>query len=71
MIISELIEILKKEDQNKRVVLSGYEGGYNDVSRIIEIDLVLNVHKGPYYGNHDTPCRTDDPIESCIHISEY
>lgn len=70
MTVKELISFLKRQDQSKRVVISGHEGGYDDVSALYNVDLVLNVHNQWYYGKHDTPDSSDSPgIESCIYIS--
>lgn len=52
MKIKELIEKLKEFDQELMVVISGYEGGVNEVDSTEEIDIVLNVHDVSYYGNH-------------------
>jgi hypothetical protein len=68
MTVSELIECLKYQDQNKRVVISGYEGGYDDVTKFVEINLRINVWDNWYYGKHDIADSSDDPTESCIHI---
>jgi hypothetical protein len=71
MNVIELIELLKKQNPYKRVVISGYESGYDDITSIGDIDLVLDVHTALYYGKHDTPEKSDDSaIESCILISD-
>lgn len=51
--IAELIQKLKSYPPELRVVLPGYEGGYNDLTRLGTINLALNVHPEDYYGNHD------------------
>jgi hypothetical protein len=71
MTVKEFIQFLKKQDRSKRLVISGYEGGYDDVESMQDIDLVLNVNTAWYYGKHDTPDSSSDDrdIESCILIS--
>lgn len=53
MNIQELIETLSQYDPNTPVVISGYEGGYNDVSIIEQKTMQLNVNNKYYYGAHD------------------
>jgi hypothetical protein len=53
MTIQELITALSQYDPNTPVVISGYEGGYNDVSIIQEKTMQLNVNNRHYYGAHD------------------
>ena len=53
MTIKELIELLVQYPQEARVVVAGYEGGYNDIANINPIPLQLNVHKEWYYGQHE------------------
>lgn len=53
MQVRELIERLQQMDPDLRVVTPGYEGGYNDVSTIMDIELVLNHNDSPYYGPHE------------------
>jgi len=56
MTIKQLIEILQQvEDQDTRVMVSGYEGGYNDVMNInpIPLDIALDVSNEWYYGKHE------------------
>lgn len=58
MTVKELISILSQiEDQNLRVVIKGYERGYNDIefpnNTPLIINLALNVNPQWYYGNHE------------------
>ena len=58
MTVKELISILSQiEDQNLRVVIKGYERGYDDIefpdNTPLIIDLALNVNPQWYYGNHE------------------
>ena len=56
MTVKELIEVLSKiEDQEVRVMVKGYEGGFCDVENINTepIHMALDVNKEWYYGNHE------------------
>jgi hypothetical protein len=65
MTVRELIESLSKiEDQNLRVMVRGYEGGYDDIIIGNGIDntttvipaiqyVALNVNDEWYYGRHE------------------
>lgn len=61
MIISELIEQLRKYPPEMRVVVSGYEGGYNDISLLYECRIILNVNTEKYYGQHESAVNPNDP----------
>ena len=56
MTVRELIESLSKiQDQNIRVMVRGYEGGWRDVMSIdpTPIEMALNVNTEWYYGKHE------------------
>jgi len=56
MTVKQLIQALSKiEDQEVRVMVSGYEGGYNDIMNInpAPIDIALDVNEQWYYGSHE------------------
>jgi hypothetical protein len=58
MTVKELIDVLSTiEDQNLRVVIKGYERGYEDIefpdNTPLTIDIALNVNPQWYYGNHE------------------
>ncbi len=62
MTVKELIEVLSRiEDQDIRVMVRGYEGGYNDIVIGNGIDnnipaivnIALNVNEEWYYGAHE------------------
>jgi len=54
MTVKELIEKLQQVDPDLKVVVSGYEGGFQDVKYNPEpFDLALNVHTEWYYGPHE------------------
>lgn len=54
MKVKELIQILQAMDQEALVVVSGYEGGVNDVDHVKEHEVALNVNDGcSYMGKHE------------------
>jgi len=53
MKVKDLIEALLELDPEKMVVVSGYEGGYKEISGIEKISLVLNKYDEWYYGPHE------------------
>lgn len=61
MNVRELIEELQRHDPEKRVVVSGWEGGYDDVTAVDEIRLTLNANTALYYGKH----KRDDDAGNC------
>lgn len=53
MNVGELIEKLKTYPQDLRVVVHGYEDGYEDVTDFEIIKVILNVNTTRwYYGDH-------------------
>lgn len=52
MNVKELIEILEKYPPDMRVVVEGYEDGYDDITIIKELSIKLNANKEFYYGAH-------------------
>jgi hypothetical protein len=54
MTVAELIVLLQQApDQGARVIVEGYEGGYNDVGSAPLRAIRLNVHTVAWYGPHD------------------
>lgn len=45
MKVKELIDRLTLEDPQKRVVVQGYEGGYDEVDSVHLVPIVKNKHK--------------------------
>lgn len=69
MKIKDLIKKLREFDQELPVVISGYEGGVNDVSIIKETKIDLNVNSQWYYGDHEQ--NSDGKVKAVIlHDSE-
>jgi hypothetical protein len=55
MTVRELIELLQTYCGDMRIVVAGYEGGYNDISHGELIELRLNVNHEWYLGPHERP----------------
>ena len=55
MNVQQLIEELQKHPPEMRVIVNGYEGGYNDLDSPEQKSIRLNVHLPDkwYYGRHD------------------
>lgn len=53
MKVKTLIAKLQKLDQDTRVIISGYEGGYEDITTVSKRSIALNVNPESYYGPHD------------------
>jgi predicted mannosyl-3-phosphoglycerate phosphatase (HAD superfamily) len=52
MTIQQLIENLQQFPPEMRVIVSGYEDGYNDVSIIEEKEIAIDILNEWYYGQH-------------------
>ena len=53
MKVSELITKLQELDQDKMIVISGYEGGCNFPNTLSKANIVLDQNTEWYYGKHD------------------
>jgi hypothetical protein len=53
MTVAQLIEQLKNYPSDLPVVVSGYEGGYNDVDTFETIKIVRDYNEEWYYGKHE------------------
>jgi hypothetical protein len=53
MYVQDLINILNQHPPHTRVVVSGYEGGYNDITALKTIQMAADVHREWYMGQHD------------------
>ena len=53
MKVRELIEQLQKLDQDKLIVINGYEGGCDFPNHIYQVKVNLNVNTEWYYGKHE------------------
>jgi hypothetical protein len=63
--VSQLIEILKSKPQNMRVVVTGYEGGCDDLTplRIEEVRILLNTPGEWFNGSHEIVDFLSDPAD--------
>ena len=62
MTVKNLIEELSKYPEDMRVFVSGYEGGFDDVSVIKEGVFSENVYTDWYYGKHEKMDK-DEPYD--------
>jgi hypothetical protein len=53
MNVDQFIKRLQMYPPDLRVVVRGYEGGYNDVSRFENLKIVLDYYDEWYYGKHE------------------
>ncbi len=63
MTVDELIRLLAKHEPDLRVVVNGYEDGYDDLSpgQLAVVRMALNTGKNRWEGQHGDPNRlTDD-----------
>lgn len=65
MNVKELIEELKKFPEDSMVVVSGYEGGVDEITCLAEVKLMLNANSVSYYGAHEIE---DDGKTPAVHI---
>ena len=71
MTVNELIEALKHYPGDMRVLVPGYEGGYNDAGLKTE-EIIFNYSKNDawYYGPHECVKFTDsDTGAKCLIIT--
>ena len=52
MNVRELMEPLSQFDPDTRVVVAGYENGFNDITQIQPCEIRLNVYQDWFYGSH-------------------
>lgn len=57
MNVRELLEVLAQFDPETRVVVAGYENGFNDITQIQSCEIRLNVYQDWFYGSH---AKADD-----------
>lgn len=61
MKVKELIETLSQLDPELMVVIGGYEGGVDEVSRYELCNIELNVNDDWFYGKHEVLSDKDKP----------
>lgn len=75
MTVKELIQILESYPNDLRVVVSGYEDGFDDIApeRISVVRIQLDVGIEPWEGQHEKPDllrkgtpRTGDTVDALV-----
>lgn len=67
MTVSELIAALQSYQPDMRVVVLGYESGYDDVTEVREINIVPEENPAWYNGRYgDTPPERADQAERAV-----
>ena len=69
MTIQELIGLLANYPPGMRVVVRGYEDGYNDIDTIKEVSIILNANEEWYYGTH-ADSRDDSSVQALLLAGE-
>ena len=64
MNVKQLIEILSRYPDNKRIMVEGYEAGCSDVSKVSNTGILINHNTTSVYGKHE-PCN-DNPDEEAL-----
>jgi hypothetical protein len=68
MKIKELIQSLQTKDPEDLVVVSGYEGGFNEVTEIKPINICGPFKKEWYYGKYDI-CPEEELLKiKAVHL---
>lgn len=52
MEVGKLISILKSYNKDARVLIPGYEGGWDDIGEVVIDNVMLDANKEWYYGPH-------------------
>ena len=71
MTVDELIQLLTTHSPNLRVVVNGYEDGYDDLSpkQVSVVKIALNTGKHQWEGAHGDPdglTDADDIVEALV-----
>ena len=64
MTVKELIHELQQHDPDKMVVVRGYEEGYNEVSKIIAMDICPHPQQQASYNGEYEKIYLDDSAET-------
>lgn len=68
MTVAELIAELQQYPSTARVIVDGYEGGYDDVAGVRACPIRVHVHREGYFGPHED-ARNQPAEETAILIS--
>ena len=65
MTVDELIRLLAKHQPDLRVVVNGYEDGYDDLSpgQLTVVRMALNTGENRWEGQHGDPSGLTDGVE--------
>lgn len=65
MTVKELVELLEKYPDDLRVVVNGYEDGFDDISpeRISTTKIQLDTGKHDWEGQHNVPPNVDESTD--------
>ena len=57
MNVQQLIEQLQKHPPDMRIIIQGYEGGFNDLDRVEPKEIIVNANDGHSWwkGKHECP----------------
>lgn len=68
MKVKDLIKQLQLYNPEQMVVIHGYEGGYDEIEEILQINLKLNVNEAWYYGKHESADDNEDFDCNAVYI---
>lgn len=71
MKVKELIEKLSKQDPEMRVVVDGYETGFDEINRICLVKMILNPNKGEKHWEGEFDEVVGTSISEDIEIGLY
>lgn len=65
MTIADLVEVLENYSPDLRVVVNGYEYGYDDLApeQVTPVKIALNTGKHPWEGQHGDPSGLTDRVD--------
>ena len=62
MIVKELIQLLQNHDPDKKVLVRGYEDGFNEVTEIVPMDIYPHPQqKASYVGEYENTRHEKPP----------
>ena len=70
MTVQQLIDLLGNHPPDMRVVVNGYEGGYDDLSprQIAQIKIALNAGSSEWEGKHEEPDFLTGAAADCADV---
>ena len=66
MTVAEIIEMLKSYAPETRVVVQGYEDGYDDIASVRLVAIKTNANPEWYYGQHGDAGDGVDGVEQAV-----